>query len=545
MPTPELPPIPADCRKAVDVARSRSLSLLDRQAESGGFPDSDDSPHCDGRAAAYHIGLLGAVRCWADVLDVDTQRLDNAIVRAIDFVVERQLTDGRLDLGGNFSPNEVGFPVPTMGKAYGHIEQRAPELFERVKEPLETFFRRAGEALVEGEALSANHRWTAIAAPLAVLHSLFPDERYVAKIDDYLSDGIDCDEDGFWFEERSPNYNSVANQGMLLLADYFGKDELLAHVVRNHELMIAMRHPNGEADASFSFRQDRGLANRPSTIFSEARRVAMHTGDGRFTSMAQEAVNRYGDLYLLFDLIDRPGDMPPAEPLPTEKTWHFPEQHIARVLDTPRSTTLVADPGGHFYDTIFSHFNRSGRSQDWLHLHAGSIVLQSLRLTVGPGVPIEPHALERQSDTQWRLRGSQEGWTHPMQFRRDPKPTTIPRRWAFDATIEFDENTWTLDLDVASQDHLDATLAFYFRTPVTLDGQPLEAGETHFCRGGNLVLAAPSGDKLHLSGLPASQVNRDVSWTSDIPTTLAHCTRLCVGLYVPAKLSLRFEHSVD
>ena len=171
--------------------------------QDGGFADGEFGGWCDGREAAYRLARLIAGACWGDLIDVDHKALAEAIRRAAKFIVRRQSPDGQMDLGGYYSPNEAGFPVPGLVAAYKHLSNADPELFQDIAADLKQFIQRAAEAVLAGSAYTANHRWTAASAPLAAAHSLWPDARYLAKIQDYLSDGIDCDADGFWYKEPS------------------------------------------------------------------------------------------------------------------------------------------------------------------------------------------------------------------------------------------------------------------------------------------------------------------------------------------------------
>ena len=176
-------------------------------------------------------------------------------------------------------------------------QRKCPDLFAEIKDDLKLYITRACEAVLAGAAYTANHRWTAAAAPLAAAYTLWPDERYIKKIDDYLSDGFDCDEDGFWYEERSPNYNTVANEGVIVYRRLPQTSlSCWQPFLRNFQFLLKMVQPNGEIDSSFSHRQDRNAADRPICNYRTARRAAQLTGDGRYTTLAIAEMNRGTDL---------------------------------------------------------------------------------------------------------------------------------------------------------------------------------------------------------------------------------------------------------
>ena len=256
-------------RKAVASATELWLKsilptqLLDGSDQDGGFEEGNTG-WCDGREAAYIFARLGGALSWiiSGDINADAAQVRQAMQRAIRFVVKRQRSDGQLDLGAGYSPNEAGFVIPGIVEAYLRLKEIDPKFAESLRADVEKYVHRAAEAVVAGSAFTANHRWTAASAPLAAAYKLFPDPRYLQKIESYLIDGIDCDQAGLWYEERSPNYNVVANAGIIYLADNLKRPELMDHVVRNFNFTLHTLQPNGEIDTSFSHRQDRAVPGR-------------------------------------------------------------------------------------------------------------------------------------------------------------------------------------------------------------------------------------------------------------------------------------------
>ena len=113
----------------------------------------------------------------------------------------------------------------------------------------------ASGALLAGGVHTPNHRWELCAA-LARLHRSFPDGRYLRRIDQWLSEGVDIDDEGL-YSERSPNYAAhVSNPSLLLLADVLGRPELRAVVERNLETTLDLIRPDGTVETVQSRRQD-------------------------------------------------------------------------------------------------------------------------------------------------------------------------------------------------------------------------------------------------------------------------------------------------
>ena len=74
--------------------------------------------------------------------------------------------------------------------------------------------RRSARSLAEGGVHTPNHRWE-ICKALAHLHHLWPSRLLMARINDWLGEGIDQDAEGE-YSERSPNYASeVTNRSLV------------------------------------------------------------------------------------------------------------------------------------------------------------------------------------------------------------------------------------------------------------------------------------------------------------------------------------------
>ena len=71
-----------------------------------------------------------------------------------------------------------------------------------------------------------NHRWE-ICKALAHIHHLWPSRAVLARINDWLGEGIDQDAEGE-YSERSPNYASeVTNRSLVIVARLADRPRLL------------------------------------------------------------------------------------------------------------------------------------------------------------------------------------------------------------------------------------------------------------------------------------------------------------------------------
>lgn len=527
--------------------------ICDRSEEDGAFSENGDGWH-DGRYTAFVLGRLLATRCWAaelELADSVTSQLDDAIRRALGFLERRQDDDGQIDLLGMYSPNEVGFTLPALAEGYERIGRLPGDPLEEIRPGLKNYLLRGAEAVLEGSAYTANHRWAAACAPLAAVHALWPDSRYLAKIEDYLADGIDCDEHGCWHEERSTIYNRVANQGLMVMADKLGRPDLFDHVIRNQKLALYMVQPNGEADSSFSHRQDRGQAGCPAASYAAARRAALVSGDGRLTSLAQLAWRRegvHGELMpLLFELDNHPAVMPEAKPLPDSYERVMPSLGLARLRRPSASLTLSADRGGHFYDSVLDQWGGVKLSDDWFHFHHGDIVWQSLQLA-GASLPnMQPTALRRLAEGTYLLKGGARPWIHPLHFRPGKPQLVMERDWRYSARITWKQDRLTVEIDSQSEKHLYGCLKWWFRPGISFreggeSPQEIAAGSRHALRGGQPLRLESARYAMTIHGIPPGAHARALFPSQPIPSaTPRTCGVLLLGVRFPLRVRLDLE----
>jgi len=525
--------------------------VLDGSVNDGAF-DEWGTGWYDGRHAAYTLGRLIAARAFKGGGVFAKAGLDEAIVRGLDFVLRRQNARGELDLAGAYSPNEAGFAVPALAEGMKRLQ--GDPSGGAICERLQTFLLRAGEAILQGHAYTANHRWAAAAGPLACLNSLWPDDRYLQKIEDYLSDGIDCDEDGCWYEERSGIYSGVANYAMIVLAENLGRPELLDHVIRSLEFNLRCAQPNGELDTTFSHRQDRGQAERLLSGYQIPRRMAILTGRGDFAWLADRArskgIHVEHELYpLIYEIEKYPGPLPaPTEPA-TSYESHFRGIQVFRKRVGPAALTLSADRGGHYFDSVLDQWGGLRRSEDWFHLMHGEAVLQTIRFCPAAGRPIQPDRLRVVDSGEFRLEGHMEHWMHTLHFRKGWPKIPMPAGLDHEIEIAWRGRELSLNLAVRSSQYLCGTLALWVRSTAEvreggrrLDG--LVPGRAMALQGGLPIEIEAGGSIIEIIGLPAAEHRMHSVAADCIPTQIReHSAPLLLGLSLPVKLELKIRLS--
>lgn len=139
---------------------------------------------------------------------------------------------------------------------------------EFIREKTIALMRALAEGLVHGGFHTPNHRWIYSGA-LAIANSIVPEERYLAKINQYLLEGIDCNQDGEYAERSAGIYDYVTNEGLILLARYLERPEFYEYVRRNLTMLRSYIEPDGSVFTMNSTRQDFGTTIWADKYFSE------------------------------------------------------------------------------------------------------------------------------------------------------------------------------------------------------------------------------------------------------------------------------------
>ena len=128
-------------------------------------------------------------------------RLEAPMEKAMACVLNVQHEDGTIDLHStNFhSTPDAAFLVNYLSPIFVNLNRLDRPGLSGVVGKMEQFLRNAGKCLEIGGIHTPNHRWVVCSA-LARIHSLFPSQAYVDRINDWLGEGIDMDPDGQYTE---------------------------------------------------------------------------------------------------------------------------------------------------------------------------------------------------------------------------------------------------------------------------------------------------------------------------------------------------------
>ncbi len=267
--------------------------------------------------------------------------------RALAYMLKAQNEDGTVDYyETNFhSPPDLAFILEGTCPAYGLLRTIPVPAFAPVAAELAKFIRRGAEALVVGGVHTPNHRWVVCAA-LAWVHSLFPDPRYVARIDQWLAEGIDLDPDGQYTEKSTTVYSPIVDRALLTVARLLNRPALLEPVWKNLEMTLYYVHPDGEVVTEASRRQDRYTRGSMVRYYYAYRTLALSDRNGRFAAMCRQiersvAPRHPGELAVWLTERDFTRPLPPDAPLPTDYAKYFPHSNLVRVRRGAASGTIL------------------------------------------------------------------------------------------------------------------------------------------------------------------------------------------------------------
>lgn len=195
------------------------------------------------------------------------EALYDSIDLALDFAERTQREDGSFDYPScNFkSAADTSFCFKRLIAAYRLLVkydgERDSKLLILRKKYL-TIMRRALEAILTGGFHTPNHRWAIVAALLQGAN-LFAEEKEFsrklkARAQQYLSEGIDGDEDGEYAERSTGNYNAVVNSAMMAMYEESKDEDFLGYMERNLAMMLTYIDPDDTIFTQNSTRQDKG-----------------------------------------------------------------------------------------------------------------------------------------------------------------------------------------------------------------------------------------------------------------------------------------------
>ncbi len=429
----------------------------------GGIPDAFQIYH-----AASTAGLIQTLAtAYVSPLSkfFHNPVLQEAMMEAIDFLLRYQHPDGTIDLlTTNFhSTPDTGFVVEPLALSYKLLALDLNGSHEMLRTRLRSFLILAGEALTIGGIHTPNHRWVNSMA-LSRLYDLFPDPRYRARIDSWLAEGIDIDEDGQFTERSAAVYSPLTDRCLITIARLMRMPALYDPVRRNLDMTLYYLHPNGEMVTEASRRQDQYQARNAAAYYYPYWYMSVLDQSGTYSAMKIAIEQRVGVKnltgilpYLLED--ERLGKNIPVESLPLNYEKFFVSSSLVRWRQGQTDVSLLA------------------KNSTWFTLHHHHAVIQAIRLSTaffGKGQFIPEQIIK--TNKGYRLNQTLEGpYFQPFpkdslpgdgnweKMPRDKRPKSEIQVLNYTVDIYFENQNWNLEIDIEGTDGVPVAVELSFR----------------------------------------------------------------------------------
>jgi hypothetical protein len=486
----------------------------------------------------------------------------------IDVLLKNQYPDGTLDAGGNRqSPPDTAFILEYICPAAAILNLEKQKDLEGLRNKMKTFIINAGEAMVTGGVHTPNHRWV-VSAALANIHSLYPDAKYVRRIDQWLAEGIYIDAEGH-YSERSGIYSAVIDKALITIARLLNRPELLDIVHKNLTTYFYYMEPNGDMVTVDSRRQDQFMDLTISKFYLPYRYMAIHTNNPMFVSMAKTIENLpdftaetlSGSLLFFMENKDLQKQLPAVANVENEYEKFFALSNLARIR---RGNTAITLFGGNDKPVMIV----SGRSSNpnFLTYRKGDAILKYMRLSTlffrmgyfsADGMVKEgnkyilketkeadyyqPLAAEfHKPDGDYALSPSPDGrFWNKMEFDSRAKSNVKQQI----TVIEVTENNGSLDLDfkVDGPPNVEVTIEMCFKEGSNITGATMDEKNNYFLNSG-LGQLSMGADSIQLG--PGKMEHRNINNLDSEEYTYHQGTLRTNGVHVYITGFTPFKHKM-
>jgi hypothetical protein len=334
------------------------------------------------RRVGYDFATLSASYCYPGSKHYQSALVVPKLEILVQGLEKFQTEDGTVNIGNLESPPDTAFLLdPLTAAAYLLTKNNSKEL-SNVNSQVKKFILKAGDALATGGVHTPNHRWV-VSAALARINAVYPNEKYIKRIEDWLGEGVFIDSDGH-YPERSRIYSGVENNSLMTIARLLNKPSLFDAPRKNLESTYYYMDPNGDLITTDSRRQDQYMNKTIVSYYLNYRYLAIKDNNSLFAGVArlieqmkgfeEEIMNRS-----LFQFLETPllqQELPAGTVPPVVYEKFFTTSQLLRIRRDNRSSTLF---GGVDWPLIIA----SGRSNspNFYSYRKGKAILKYLRLS--------------------------------------------------------------------------------------------------------------------------------------------------------------------
>jgi hypothetical protein len=482
------------------------------------------------RRTATDFAVLSGSYCEKRSVYFHDTRVISRLEILARFLTASQGEDGTVNVGNLESPPDTAFVIEIVSTATHSLQQQQQPALKGVLDQIKGMILKASEALRTGGIHTPNHRWV-ICAALSQVNALYPEKKYVARINEWLGEGIYQDADGN-YPERSGTYSMVENTAFITMSRNLNRPELLKYVRNNLNTFYYFQEADGDLVSNNSRRQDQYLCRHSTIFYLQYRYLAIRDQDRHFAAVCrmieatpwfEKEVLQQGLFYFHEnELLQQSLPSPAALPARYEK--QFPLSHLLRIKNDNTSITLF---GGIDWPLIIA----SGRScsPDIFSYRKGKAVLKYLRLSsafFSMGY-FYSEGLKKQGNSYVLHKKLQVPYYQPLPLNKRNKqgdyklsPSVDDRFWnrmdfasrpqsnikTLDTTITMTEKEGKVELEfiVNGQKNVPVTIELCFKEGGNFTGLTTDA-KGNKCLAGESAIYELEGDQIRFG--PGSMSN--------------------------------------
>ncbi len=276
-------------------------------------------------------------------------------VKALDFYERNMSEEGLMHfyMCNYKSAPDTSFTLIPLCEIYRFIQDKeTDEDGEYLKFRILKLIKTLADGVIAGGFHTPNHRWV-ISAALSMVVNITKDQKYMTRINEFLSEGIDCDEDGEYTERSPGSYNRVNNEALLIMSKELNMPHLLEFVARNLKMMTYYIDWDFRLFTNNSTRQDKGENDRfLDMYYYQYLKTGYLLQDKELLSIAKAIEDnnyRNGNKILLGlntlinekELLGITDDVEPFKLKPFTK--HFKKSGLVRIYHKDMTLTILGD----------------------------------------------------------------------------------------------------------------------------------------------------------------------------------------------------------